>query len=187
MRSLVILLVIILGVALAMAFMRGGMESGSPGELYGEVLNGAPDSIVVKVDDLGWGDRIPEKYTCDGSSSMPVISWSRVDGAGSYAVIVYDPDAPGGVFYHLAVYNIPGNATELKPGTVPEVVLKNSAGSRGWYPPCPPPGHGDHRYYFLVIALQGTIQEDVAGVEDLADALKGRVIAYGALMGVYGR
>jgi len=51
-------------------------------------------------------DFIPEKYTCDGMDVSPPLEWDPVPNAKSYALIVEDPDAPGGTFIHWVMYNI---------------------------------------------------------------------------------
>ncbi len=100
-----------------------------------------------------------------GADVSPRLRWSAPDGVevGSYAVTVYDPDAPtGSGFWHWSIFDIPADCTELpenagavgsaaKPAGAKEV--RNDAGFRGYVGAAPPPGHGPHRYYFRVHAL----------------------------------
>ena len=110
------------------------------------------------------------------------------------ALIMYDPDAPIGTFYHWLLYKIPSDKTEL-PENIPKdkvteygVQGVNDFGNIGYGGPCPPHGHGRHRYYFLVVALKEKIDlEPGASVEDLLKAIRGKILGYGVLMGTYSR
>src|SRR5712692_6614337 len=63
------------------------------------------------------GETIPKKYTCDGEGTSPPLSWSKApNGTKSYAIILEDPDAPGGVFTHWVLYDLPATATGLPQG-----------------------------------------------------------------------
>src|SRR5689334_2080867 len=98
-----------------------------------------------------------------GEDVSPQLSWSGApEGTKSYAVTVYDPDAPtGSGFWHWAVANLPGTVTELPAGvgdgsSLPgdAITLRNDAGLRRFVGAAPPPGHGHHRYIVAVHALQ---------------------------------
>ncbi|MFU8807121.1 MAG: YbhB/YbcL family Raf kinase inhibitor-like protein, partial [Bradymonadaceae bacterium] len=76
----------------------------------------------------------------------------------SFIVICEDPDAPGDRFYHWGLYNIPLQRTELEAefrarGQDGIEEARNDAGGIGYHGPCPPPGEREHRYHFLVWAL----------------------------------
>ena len=132
---------------------------------------------------------IPEPYSCEGESISPPISWSGVpEETQSVAVVVDDPDAPGGTFVHWVVYNLPANVSELPegakalPGDAEEG--KNSAKKAGYYPMCPPSGR--HRYYFKVYALDTKLDGlRQPSVNELERAMRGHVLAQGELMGTY--
>jgi hypothetical protein len=109
---------------------------------------------------FGDGERIPDKYTCVGEDVSPPLKWEGApEGTKTFALIVEDPDAPGGTFIHWVLFNIPGTLTELPEGVEPLEKLQNGAihgvndfqrlGYRG---PCPPPGK-PHRYFFVLKAL----------------------------------
>src|SRR4051812_23329690 len=129
---------------------------------------------------------IPQKYTCDGANTAPALAWDNAPtNAKSFALIVEDPDAPAGVFTHWVIYNIPAQASALG-SPLPETALqgKNSAGKTGFSGPCPPPGHGSHRYYFKLYALDSllAIGADSADAAALKQAMKGHILASAELM-----
>lgn len=99
-----------------------------------------------------------------GEDRSPQLSWSGFpEGTRSFAVTVYDPDAPtASGFWHWAVANIPVTVTELSSGAgdkddpaVPEgaIQLRNDAGFAGFVGAAPPAGHGAHRYFVVVHAV----------------------------------
>ena len=99
-----------------------------------------------------------------GQDASPQLSWSGAPaGTKSFAVTVYDPDAPTqSGFWHWAVANIPANVTSLSTGAGDEngsglpngaYQLANDAGLHRFLGAAPPPGHGPHRYYIVVHAL----------------------------------
>jgi Raf kinase inhibitor-like YbhB/YbcL family protein len=139
--------------------------------------------------------RIPAKYTCDGEGVSPPLDWSPGPAATeSYALIVDDPDAPGGSFTHWLMYNIPLNTTRLEEHVAASVRLgdgtlqgKNSYGRAGYGGPCPPPGN-PHHYRFSVYALDTRLKLGPgASKDDLMKAMRGHVLAQGELTGTYGR
>jgi Raf kinase inhibitor-like YbhB/YbcL family protein len=111
-------------------------------------------------------------FGAGGEDVSPQLSWSGApEGTQSYAVTVYDPDAPSGSgFWHWAAFNIPADVTELASGAsgkaMPEgaVELKNDGGTVGYIGAAPPPGHGPHHYWTVVHAV------DVPSLDIPADA-----------------
>ncbi|MBV9952374.1 MAG: YbhB/YbcL family Raf kinase inhibitor-like protein [Acidimicrobiia bacterium] len=99
-----------------------------------------------------------------GEDRSPELHWSGApDGTKSYAVTVYDPDAPtASGFWHWAVANIPADVTELPEGAgdeqgggLPEgaIQYRNDAGGQQFIGAAPPAGHGPHRYFVSVYAV----------------------------------
>jgi Raf kinase inhibitor-like YbhB/YbcL family protein len=111
-------------------------------------------------------------FGAGGEDVSPQLSWSGApEGTQSFAVTVYDPDAPtASGFWHWAAFNIPGDVTELASGasrvSMPAgtVELKNDGGTVGYIGAAPPAGHGPHHYWIVVHAL------DVAELQIPADA-----------------
>jgi Raf kinase inhibitor-like YbhB/YbcL family protein len=120
-----------------------------------------------------------------GEDRSPQLSWSGVPaGTKSYAVTVYDPDAPtGSGFWHWAVANLPADVTSLPEGAGDDdghalptgaVQLRNDAGAARFYGGAPPAGHGEHRYVVVVHALD---VEDIGLPGDATPAFLGFTMA----------
>jgi Raf kinase inhibitor-like YbhB/YbcL family protein len=104
-------------------------------------------------------------FGCAGGNKSPALKWSGAPkGAKSFAVTVYDPDAPtGSGWWHWMVINIPAdvkelpaNAGALNSTTLPKGALQSRIdfGVNAWGGVCPPPGDKPHRYIFTVHALK---------------------------------
>jgi Raf kinase inhibitor-like YbhB/YbcL family protein len=133
------------------------------------------------------GNAIPVQFTCDGNESpLPLlVSGSPVE-TKSYAVIMDDPDAPGGLFTHWMAYDVPADGTELK--TTAGKTLLNGFGREGYGGPCPPQSKGAHRYYITVFALDiASLELSGATRDDLDAAIKGHTLAKARMMGRYER
>ena len=133
------------------------------------------------------GQPVPKQFTCDGDNVPPPLTVDHAPKATkSFAVIVDDPDAPTGTFTHWLAYDVPadGNALRAADGKT----LKNDFGKKGYGGPCPPKGHGPHRYYFTVYAVDVPAL-DVSGDsrDDLESALRGHTLGTARLMGRYER
>lgn len=135
-----------------------------------------------------------------GADASPQLSWSGAPaGTGSFAVTVFDPDAPGaGGFWHWAVLNIPADVTSLAEDAGAEsgaqlpasaVQLKNDAGFRGYVGAAPPPGHGRHRYVVTVYALDVEELDTRAGARpaSLGSEFSKHLLGTATLSGIYER
>lgn len=139
--------------------------------------------------DIKAGAMIPKIFEfngfgCSGENKSPALKWSGAPkGTKSFAVTVYDPDAPtGSGWWHWMVINIPADVTELKPdaGAVGGANLPKGAsharidyGVAGWGGVCPPQGDKPHRYIFTVHALK---QDKLDVPADATAALTGFMI-----------
>ena len=128
-------------------------------------------------------------FGCAGENKSPALRWSGAPaGTRSFAVTVYDPDAPtGSGWWHWSVINLPASITELPAdaGAVGGAKLPAGAshvridyGVAGWGGMCPPPGDKPHRYVFTVHALKTEKLEIPA---DATAALAGFMINANAL------
>ena len=152
-----------------------------------EVDSDAASTITVTSDAFAEGDTVPERFTCDGEEVSPPLAWSGGQGA-AWALVVDDPDAPGGTYVHWVVVDVAGATTSVGAGQVPAggVQIANSAGDTSYAGPCPP--GGEHRYRFTVYALEApTGLTRGASLDDALDAVGKQATARGTLMGVYAR
>jgi Raf kinase inhibitor-like YbhB/YbcL family protein len=154
-------------------------------------------TLVLKAASFAEGQPIPKEHTCDGADRSPRID--VVDqlpaGTQSWALIVDDPDAPGGTFVHWVIWNLPMKLRTIPDGVPREVLQlpdrsmqgKNGFGNVGWNGPCPPPG-APHRYRFRVFAVDSRLDLPARALaSDLERAVKGHLTGQGTLTGTYGR
>jgi Raf kinase inhibitor-like YbhB/YbcL family protein len=141
------------------------------------------------------GGRIPSRHSCEGEDTSPPLSWRNApEGTKAYAVICHDPDAPlvspEGTygFVHWVLYNIPATSTSLAEGCSEFTSGKNDFGLQAYGGPAPPNGHGEHRYYFWVLALKEFV-ELPAGLTmwQLLEQLEASLIGMNRLVGTYER
>lgn len=178
------------GAVAAVACAAFATTSACGGDNGGGHAEPLPASISVRSAAFGDGDTIPRWYTCDGAGDIPPLSWSKPPArVQALALLVDDPDSPNGAYTHWAALDLPRNTRELR-GRVPAKAheTKNSAGSVGWTPPCPPKGDSAHHYRFSVYALsKPTHLTDGAGVAAVRAAIDRLAIAHGRLVGTYAR
>jgi Raf kinase inhibitor-like YbhB/YbcL family protein len=95
------------------------------------------------------GGTIPRRYTCDGEDRSPPLLWSAPPaGTGSLAMVLDDLDAPGGRFIHWLAWDMTPDIAGLGEGEAAPLEGRNDFGTVGYRGPCPPGGHGRHRYRF---------------------------------------
>lgn len=152
------------------------------------------DTLSLQVDSLSPGSLLPGAYTCTGTSESPEVAWTGIPaGTKSLVLILDDPDAPSGIFTHWLVYNIPPAAGGIGRAQPNQKVLTsgahqgdNSAGSRGYYPPCPPIG-STHRYVFRLYAVDMDISQPAANRESVDTALIGHTLGKSEFVTSFGR
>ncbi|NIP44225.1 MAG: YbhB/YbcL family Raf kinase inhibitor-like protein [candidate division Zixibacteria bacterium] len=195
MRNLILIILFPLFVLFWLACQGGEREAELPETTaIAEQEKEAEDSVPeIKITSPAFvqGGTIPARYTCDGDDICPEMSWKNVpEEAVSLAMIVDDPDAPGGTWIHCVAYNISPADTSISTEEIAagkEVVMgKNSWGKMEYGGPCPP--SGTHRYFFKIYALDKELElEPGATKEDLLKAMEGHILARGELMGTYHR
>ena len=117
----------------------------------------APNSTVAD-------QHVYDGFGCSGKNISPALTWSGAPaGAKSFALTLYDPDAPtGSGWWHWVVYNIPGSVTQLPQGSgnagskLPAGAAHglNDYGVAGYGGPAPPAADQPHRYVFTLYALK---------------------------------
>ena len=133
-------------------------------------------------------------FGCNGQNVSPQLSWNGVPkGTKSFAITVYDPDAPtGSGWWHWLAVNIPANVTSIPAGasgkSMPKgtVETMNDFGSIGFGGACPPKGDKPHRYIFTVYALdvdklpvEAATKPPVVGYQINAHAIsKASIVSY---------
>jgi Raf kinase inhibitor-like YbhB/YbcL family protein len=155
-----------------------------------------PGGITVFSCSQGADGRLADRHSAYYDNISPPLEWTEVAGAKAYALVVEDPDAPREQpFIHWMIWNIPGEARSLPEGLpnsdeliTPQNTVqgRNDMGGHGWFGPRPPAGHGVHRYYFQLFALDEPLE---MGPEtpliELLNALKAHTIAEGEMMATY--
>ncbi|MFT5848817.1 MAG: Raf kinase inhibitor-like YbhB/YbcL family protein [Psychroserpens sp.] len=128
----------------------------------------AQNTFTLSSTTLGGEATINEEFDgfgCTGKNQSPQLSWANApEGTKSFAVTMYDPDAPtGSGWWHWVVFDIPSNINELIAGAgntklslAPKDAIQSITdyGSNGYGGPCPPEGHGLHQYIITVHALK---------------------------------
>jgi Raf kinase inhibitor-like YbhB/YbcL family protein len=146
------------------------------------------------------GGTIPREAVftgCGGQNVSPQLSWRDFPAeTKSFALTVFDPDAPtGSGYWHWVAFDIPANVTSLEAdasgGKSPGggKTGYTDFGTNGYSGPCPPAGDQPHRYVFTVYALdvpsvKGAGQGTTGAT--LVFQMRGHVLATGTLVGRFG-
>jgi Raf kinase inhibitor-like YbhB/YbcL family protein len=149
-------------------------------------------TLTLRSDAFDDGEVIPRRYACDGDDVSPPIAWlTPPELTETFALIMDDPDAPGGVWVHWVVFNLPAETSEIREGGSGSLPGKaahgsNSWGRTGYGGPCPP--GGTHRYFFKLYALDSELDlARGAMAASLTEAMEGHVLGKATLMGHYSR
>lgn len=155
----------------------------------------ALSKMTITSTEFAQNGPIPARHTGEGADISPPLAWHNPpEGTKSFAVICHDPDAPliaaNGTygFAHWVLYNIPGSVHSLEEGTDKFTAGKNDFGKSGYGGPMPPNGHGPHRYYFMVLALNDAPDLPAGlAITDLLGKIEPHVIGMNRLVGTYER
>jgi Raf kinase inhibitor-like YbhB/YbcL family protein len=161
----------------------------SPTDAAGPTATGSETAAEMTVTSTAFESNasIPVQYTCDGANTSPPLAITGVpEDAISLALLMDDPDAPGGSFVHWTIWNIDPAAPDAAEGSPPQGSTEglNGAGQPGYTGPCPP--SGEHRYIFTMYALSGVPDLDAtSGKAELLAAIEPQIIAEAELIGLY--
>jgi Raf kinase inhibitor-like YbhB/YbcL family protein len=171
-------------IAVLMAMLMAGCGGSDEPPPPPESLRGG---ITVSSKAFGDHRQIPRVFTCDGAGVSPPLRWHGLPSAtNSVALVVDDPDAPGGTFVHWLVRDIAPTVSGVGRAQVPKggVQTTNSSDADSYFGPCPP--SGTHRYRFTVYALPSDTRLPAdAGMDDTLTAIYDQAIASGRLIGLY--
>ena len=143
--------------------------------------------------------QVFQGFGCEGSNISPQLAWHGAPaGTKSYAITVFDPDAPtGSGWWHWTVVNLPPSSTALPSGAgndkgklpVGAVQGRTDFGKAGFGGACPPVGDKPHRYQFTVWALKvdKLPLDEQAGGAMVGYMLNANVLAKTTLTATYGR
>jgi Raf kinase inhibitor-like YbhB/YbcL family protein len=161
------------------------VTAGCGGDQGHEVDAHVAATVTISSTAVSDGAQLPGQFTCDGSGESPPLAWSGATPR-AWALVVDDPDAPGGTYTHWVVVDIAAATTAVGSGQVPAggVEAKNSAGEASYAAPCPP--SGEHRYRFTVYGLDAaTGLGRGASLEDALTSIGEHATSRGTLTAVY--
>ncbi len=133
-------------------------------------IAGAAWGFEISSPDVAAGGTVPDKHVfngfgCKGGNISPALTWKDApEGTKSFAITMYDPDAPtGSGWWHWVMFDIPASVSELKANAgnpraklAPKGAVQSMTdfGKTGYGGPCPPEGDKPHRYVFTIFALK---------------------------------
>ncbi len=151
----------------------------------------AENLFTIKTSAFKNGKPVPAKYTCEGEDINPLIEiQNKPAGTKSLALIVEDPDAPGGTWVHWLVWNIDPKTQYIHEDSLPAGAVEGttSFGKIGYGGPCPPRGDKPHRYFFRAYALDRELDlPSGADKNALLQAMDGHIIGETEIYGTYAR
>jgi hypothetical protein len=142
--------------------------------------------------------QVYDESGCHGGNRSPMLSWDHPPtGTRSFAVLMFDQDAPGGGWWHWAVFDIPAGVSGLRSGAgtparhlLPQgaIQVRNDWGLQGYGGPCPPPGP-PHHYQLLLFALRSARLglDASASAAQVAAKVRADALAAAQIVGIYGR
>lgn len=149
-------------------------------------------TYALQLKSAGFNDHgiIPKQFTCDGSNQAPALQWQDVpNNTQSFALIVTDPKAASGIWYHWLVFNIPSDTRQLNKNNI-KLFTNINLGKNSWQHdryegPCPPKGQL-HQYIFTLYALDIPLElpNDIQA-DDLLLAMQNHILATATWQGQY--
>ena len=179
---------------LAMAFSAGLVQAADRPDME--------DTISVTSSAFTNHANVPLKYTAYGENVSPQLAWSELPpGTVELVLIMDDPVAPTPQpFVHWVAYNIPAEAGELPEGLARDATVTEPAAlegmtngvnglrQTGYFGPRPPADGKLHAYHFRIYAIGEDLDlAEGLGKQEVLDAIEGRILGTGMLMGHYQR
>ena len=183
------------GVVLIPLLVAPAISFGSPPSPSAQTRDSSPAGFRITSAAFHEGASIPVRFTCKSEDVSPPLAWTAPPhGTRSLALIVEDPDAPGGIWTHWLVFNLPAQVQALSENEPKQAQLpgggiqgRNSFGNIGYGGPCPPAGPA-HRYLFRLYALDSMLSLKAgASRQEVLAAIKGHVLGHTQLMGRFKR
>jgi Raf kinase inhibitor-like YbhB/YbcL family protein len=157
-------------------------------------------TFTLKSNDIGGQatqKQFANNFGCHGENISPQLSWENPPaGTQSFAVTMYDKDAPtGSGFWHWVIFNLPADTKELKSGAgdvtkglAPKDAIQanHDGGAPGYMGPCPPPGM-PHEYLITVYALKTKLQLDKTATPAVVGFYLGQNLLGKASIVMYGK
>lgn len=145
------------------------------------------DQLTITARSFAPDQPMPREHSGEGGDVPPVLAISGVpDGSVELAVLCHDPDAPmPNGFTHWSLYGLPPTTSTVDQET-PARVGPNSTGDHAYIGPNPPAGHGLHRYYFWVYALNVSVSGTPTREYFLTE-YSGNVLEQNRIVGTYTR
>ncbi len=166
--------------------------------------------MTLTSEDFTDGDRLPMRSVMEslgGKDELPQLTWSNIpEGTETFALSCLDPDAPTGAgFWHMSAFNIPASVTSIPAGAVRwddidwsafgvsgegegPIFVRNSRNVPGYTGAAPPQGHIDHRYMFVVHAVDRKIELGPdATPAQVGMQMFNHAIGRGRITGIFGR
>jgi Raf kinase inhibitor-like YbhB/YbcL family protein len=176
MKQLLIFILVLVGIIWGIWFITKGHKP----------LSGINNSLILQITSSAFANNsiIPDTYTCSGQGVNPPLQFSGIPyDARSLALIVDDPDAPGGTFTHWVIYNMSPSLSGISENSKPQgTVAQNSSETQTYAPLCP--SSGEHTYYFKLYALDTALPTDsILTKADLVAAMGGHVMDQAQLLG----
>lgn len=154
--------------------------------------NSPSDKMTMTTTAFSNAGTMPTLYTCDGRDISPDLHWTNVPAnAQSLALIISDPDAPGGTFYHWIIYNIPTSTNHVDKAIkqLPEGAItgKNDFGNTKYNGPCPPKG-SSHTYRITLYALDSALLiQSGSNTSTVVEAIQKHAIEKAELTATYSK